>query len=264
MRVFDTDADDGSTAVAREASAQSSAEDSISTADPTGGMVVDLEALAARFERFAEQECGTSPLYRAISLGIRDRQELLELASMGRAGQQVPNLFLGAVHLVLSAHVEHELAAYYPSLGGDRRPDAYLMDLLSDFCGRHRAPIAERVRTGLVQTNEVRRSAVLRAGLSAIADDGPVALIEVGASAGLNLLFDRYRVTLGSVSVGPMDAAVTSWASTRSEMERNVLGRWHSSMAMALGWSGSMEPIDSIRSAGVDGREGHGYHHRYG
>ncbi len=64
---------------------------------------------------------------------------------------------------------------------------------------------------GPPQTNEPMRSGVLMTGLLAVAAaHGPaVELLEIGSSAGLNLLIDRYRFDLGGVTVGPEDAAVT-------------------------------------------------------
>jgi len=71
---------------------------------------------------------------------------------------------------------------------------------------------AEIVRwlDGPPQTNEAARSGVLMAGLLSLAQRfGPhFELLEIGSSAGLNLLIDRYRFDLGGVTVGPEDAAI--------------------------------------------------------
>jgi hypothetical protein len=54
------------------------------------------------------------------------------------------------------------------------------------------------------QTNEVARSAAFMAALMTLSDhaDMPFELLEIGASAGLNLMFDRYAHDLGGVSAG--------------------------------------------------------------
>jgi hypothetical protein len=64
---------------------------------------------------------------------------------------------------------------------------------------------------GPPQTNEAGRSAGLMTGLLHIAERfGPrVEVLEIGSSAGLNLLIDRYAFDLGGVRAGPADSPVT-------------------------------------------------------
>jgi hypothetical protein len=60
------------------------------------------------------------------------------------------------------------------------------------------------------QTNEVGRCAPLLAGFLTVSAEAelPLRLLEVGASAGLNLRFDRYRYLAQDFSWGPQDSAV--------------------------------------------------------
>lgn len=64
---------------------------------------------------------------------------------------------------------------------------------------------------GPPQTNEAGRSAGLMAGLLHLAERfGPrIEVLEIGSSAGLNLLIDRYAFDLGGVCAGPADSPVT-------------------------------------------------------
>lgn len=64
---------------------------------------------------------------------------------------------------------------------------------------------------GPPQTNEAGRSANFVAALLWLAEQGlppRFALKEIGSSAGINLMLDRYRYDLGGVTVGPADAAM--------------------------------------------------------
>ncbi|MFA6117850.1 MAG: DUF2332 family protein [Sphingomonas sp.] len=64
---------------------------------------------------------------------------------------------------------------------------------------------------GPPQTNEAGRSAALMTGLIQVAHrHGPkLELLEIGSSAGLNLLIDRFHFDLGGVAVGPANSSIT-------------------------------------------------------
>jgi hypothetical protein len=122
---------------------------------------------------------------------------------------------MGAVHALVLAGRAPALAAYYPSAGGVyEREKAWkaLRDLIDARAGEIRP------RLGCpVQTNEVRRCAALLGGFLEIAavTELPLRLLEVGASAGLNLLWDRYRYELGPHRWGPGDPPLSLRAEWR-------------------------------------------------
>lgn len=123
---------------------------------------------------------------------------------------------LGTVHrLVLEGRVP-ELAAHYPTAGGTSDPlEAW--PAFRDVLAGH----AAEIRDGLLdppQTNEVGRAAPLVGGLLTIADacrpahdparSLPVRLLEIGASAGLNLRADHFRFLHQSGAYGPESPVV--------------------------------------------------------
>jgi hypothetical protein len=159
-----------------------------------------VEALARAFARVAEQQFRpSSPLYERLARGISDDPELLAMAAHARRGQPVPLLFLAAVHFLLLKGTPHPLAGFYSSLttrprSGDPFP------AFRAFCFDYRDSILELIATQTVQTNEVKRSACLLPAFEVIRRTAPgraLALVEIGASAGLNLLGDRYYYDFG-------------------------------------------------------------------
>lgn len=151
-----------------------------------------LADISADFLRFSEECMSASPLYSRLARSIANDDELLRLANRASA-PPVTNLFFGAVHLLLLGGTRHELAGFYPSLPEESRSGNPFGAFL-DFCRENRAEIEGVLRTRRVQTNEPRRSALILPALATVEarTGGPLALVEVGASAGLNLLFDRY------------------------------------------------------------------------
>src|SRR5947209_4572957 len=96
---------------------------------------------------------------------------------------------LGATHRLALAGEAPKLAAHYPTTGGDgdvERAWTAFIELVDE-----RAPTLEQA----VQTNEVGRSAALLGGFLTVATQTGLGLrvLELGASAGLNLRWDRFR-----------------------------------------------------------------------
>ena len=148
------------------------------------------------FHGFARVEAPglDSPMYAELAYGVSLDDELLALAALKRRGQPAPNMLFAAAQYLLLCGVAHPLAAHYPIIAGTPRPPVPAFPLFRDFCLSHRGRIAELLRVRRTQTNEVRRCACLLPALALVAREAsaPLALFDVGASAGLNLNFDRY------------------------------------------------------------------------
>ena len=161
-----------------------------SGADPT----------SRRFQIFLDREVAeSSPLYAALTAHAAwdiDQGGLIS-AVMAAAPerQRIPNLFFASVQRVLFDHPQAPLARYYRSVGGDRAPDAQLPAVFESFVAEHRERIEFLLATRETQTNEVLRSAQIRPALgwARACTRRPLALIEVGTSAGLLLHADRYE-----------------------------------------------------------------------
>jgi hypothetical protein len=172
----------------------------------------DGEKLGAWFERFGRVEAqATSPMYERLCEGISRDRSLLVIASGARPGQPMPNLFLASVQFVLHDHLESPLAEFYPALSGKPRGKGDPFPAFRSFALEHADEVGAAVATRLVQTNVVKRSACLLPAFGLIArrtDDQPLALVEIGTSAGLNLLWDRFHYRYGNKTVGDADSPV--------------------------------------------------------
>jgi Uncharacterized protein conserved in bacteria (DUF2332) len=151
--------------------------------------------IAEVYRDFAVREArGVSPGYERLSAAVaRDDELLASLGSLPPDKWQ-PNLLFGVVRL----------------LGGPvEDPGAFRRYALTNW-----PAIEAEVRTRAVQTNEPGRCAVLLPVLASLPQ--PLALLDVGASAGLCLYPDRYRYRYGDHTVGVggpvLDCAATGMA----------------------------------------------------
>ena len=148
----------------------------------------------------------TSPLYERISEAVAGDREILELVQAAPPSAHLPPALLAAVHYLILGGTDHPLAEVYAGRSGaDPGP------LFLDFLRSRRADVLALLALRHIQTNECGRSAVIGPGLTWVATqiEGPYSLVDVGASAGLNLLCDRYRIDYGSHgATGPVDATV--------------------------------------------------------
>lgn len=153
------------------------------------------EQLSRLFRFFGETQCrGRSDVYAALSSAVAADDQLLELTAIAPPDQRRPSLLFAAVNLLLAQDPDPELRDYYPIHGGTRKPDSALPASFADFCRGHWPALAEILATRSTQTNEIRRCIALCLGRQELARHwpGPAHLLEIGASAGLNLIFDHY------------------------------------------------------------------------
>ncbi|MBB5275020.1 hypothetical protein HNR26_001064 [Rhizobium rosettiformans] len=110
----------------------------------------------------------------------------------------------GTLHALVRSGQDQALSAVYPPHTVD---DDTLWAAIEATMRRDEAFMLERLNSA-PQTNEVRRSSALLPGFLTIAAQTakPLILSEVGASAGLNLQWDRYSYRLGDFRWGQVSA----------------------------------------------------------
>jgi hypothetical protein len=132
---------------------------------------------AERYRDFAREAHGRSAAYEELAESVvGDEMVLGFLGTLPEAKRQ-PNLLFAAARYLLG-----EPAG---------------IEALRGLVGRDATGLAAVMLTRRTQTNEPARCATLLPALALAGLAGPLALIEVGASAGLTLLVDRYSYDFG-------------------------------------------------------------------
>ncbi len=117
----------------------------------------------------------------------------------------LPLRLAGGVHHLWRTGQVPELAPLFDGSGTTAQNTALMRAVLL----KHDAALLPWL-DGPPQTNEPGRSAQLMVGLlEIVARHGPkLEILEIGSSAGLNLLIDHYRIDLPGISTGPADSPV--------------------------------------------------------
>lgn len=112
----------------------------------------------------------------------------------------------GSLHALVLSDTDAELTKAYPP---HKVPDTTLQTALAASISRYDAWLCDNLAHP-PQTNEVARAAMLLPGFLAICREFrlPLAVREIGSSAGLNLLFDRFHYRYGAICVGDRHSPV--------------------------------------------------------
>ncbi|MGH2751944.1 MAG: DUF2332 domain-containing protein [Actinomycetota bacterium] len=177
----------------------------------------------------------------------------------------LPLRFMAAMHTLVLRGRAPELARFYPSVGGDGEPEeawpafaSTLVERLDEVRSLSRWP---------VQTNEVGRCASLIGGFLRVAAETskPLRLLEVGASAGLNLRWDHFRYESSGGSWGPKDSAVRlTWDAPPPHLDTpveiverrgcdpnplNPLGERDQVRLLSAVWPDQLDRVERLRGA---------------
>ena len=135
---------------------------------------------------------------RTAGHGHRGRSGSHDPGRTSAKGREDTQLVLAALQYLVLKGTRHPVAQFYKD--GSAPIDDPYPDFRA-FCLEHAATIKALITTRMVQTNEVRRSALLLPAfflVSREAQGRPLYLMEIGAAAGLNLLWDRYGYDYGN------------------------------------------------------------------
>ncbi len=148
---------------------------------------------AEDYRSFARSARGSSQTYEWLAAAVADDVELIDRLDALPEPKRQPNLLFGAVRFLDGPVTDFE---------------AFRGWLLKHWDAALAVMLARRT-----QTNEVGRCATLLPALGQL--PGPLALLEVGTSAGLCLLLDRYAYDYDGHRVGPADAELLLSCSPR-------------------------------------------------
>ncbi len=175
--------------------------------DSTVGRMGDaIDDLGSLWRWYGHQFRRDSAIYGRIADAVAEDRDVLEILAQAPPAAHLPPAPLAAVHYLLLEGLDDPLVDVYAG-----RSDADPGPLFLELCRTHRVPLLALLETRRVQTNDCGRSAIIGPALTWAAAEvpGPYGMIDVGASAGINLHCDRYLLDYGHHgTTGPADSTV--------------------------------------------------------
>ncbi|WP_282129407.1 DUF2332 domain-containing protein [Roseobacter litoralis] len=164
---------------------------------------------------------------------------------IGPSGASLPLRIAGGLHALVLSDLAPALTRVYPP---HQSEDALLRDAVLEALHAHEVFLLDWVQSP-PQTNEVRRSAALMPGAAVAATyfDLPVYLSELGASAGLNLMWDHFDVALPEGSFGVQAPVLTLSPDWNGPMPPQRLPRIAQRAGVDLNPLDPSDPADLLR-----------------
>jgi len=159
--------------------------------------VTDHQDLIERYRNYGGTFRADEPLYADVCRDLANYPQLVELLAAHALDAQQPNLLFAAAHYLVLGGADHDFT---------EGADAFV-----DLVMRHTGQINEILTNRRTQTNEVARCSVLALMLRDAHEltNEPLAWIDLGASGGLNLNIDHFRIDYGQHgATGPADSPV--------------------------------------------------------
>ena len=150
----------------------------------------------------------TAALFEAIAV----HDDLLDRLAALPSDRLPALLASAAISFLVRRDHPAPLAGYFPEPGAAQPPfDDRFFPAFRAFCTARLDDIAKVCHSRRYQMNEVARCTQVALGITAASTGsaGPVALVDLGAGAGLGLQVDRYQYRIGTATYGPDEAALT-------------------------------------------------------
>jgi hypothetical protein len=141
----------------------------------------------------------SSPLFSSLARACAEDDDIAALCAATRPGQLPGLLIFYVVHYLLLKDPDTPLAAWFASLTDQPKPAATAFPAFRDFCLERREEIAELLSWRTVNTNLPEKATCLVPALRHVERlaGGPLTLVELCCSAGLNMLCDEYHYDYG-------------------------------------------------------------------